>query len=281
MKFFARGGSSPLSRGIPSPGHSSRGSTGIIPALAGNTGNGSTTNSACTDHPRSRGEYRSGVRGGATTPGSSPLSRGIRNCWVLSSVSARIIPALAGNTGQEVLRVRRRSDHPRSRGEYKVEREVREVREGSSPLSRGIQQGTLFGQCPGRIIPALAGNTGLRSPAPRSPRDHPRSRGEYGLHAHVDRVSLGSSPLSRGILGANDRHLTATGIIPALAGNTGLRSPAPRSPRDHPRSRGEYSWVLPLRACTTGSSPLSRGILRPSPADIARGGIIPALAGNT
>ena len=90
------------------------------------------------DHPRSRGEYLSGlVQGGAET-GSSPLSRGIRRMapFILRVLGSsplsrgilgpdgipyaigRIIPALAGNTTSLATVFVHDGDHPRSRGEY-------------------------------------------------------------------------------------------------------------------------------------------------------------------
>ena len=93
-----RGGSSPLSRGIPHDSMYSLEYLRIIPALAGNTSAYDTSLVPAADHPRSRGEYLTrGVR--APAPGgSSPLSRGIlRLPWELRG-SGRIIPALAGNT---------------------------------------------------------------------------------------------------------------------------------------------------------------------------------------
>ena len=70
-------GSSPLSRGIlvkhccmPLWGR-------IIPALAGNTVPATSSPLCNGDHPRSRGEYRSGDIWITTSSGSSPLSRGI------------------------------------------------------------------------------------------------------------------------------------------------------------------------------------------------------------
>ena len=51
------GGSSPLSRGILDLSHAVTETTGIIPALAGNTSQRSTAWTARGDHPRSRGEY--------------------------------------------------------------------------------------------------------------------------------------------------------------------------------------------------------------------------------
>ena len=70
------------------------------------------------------------------------------------------------------------------------------------------------------IIPALAGNTIPRFRLPRALRDHPRSRGEYGLAAYVVVTGVGSSPLSRGIRSCEPSRLLFRGIIPALAGNT-------------------------------------------------------------
>ena len=51
----------------------------IIPALAGNTCWLVAAKCFSKDHPRSRGEYSSDDVDDEFTPGSSPLSRGIRN----------------------------------------------------------------------------------------------------------------------------------------------------------------------------------------------------------
>ena len=92
---------------------------------------------------------------------------------------------------------------------------------GSSPLSRGIhtsanKPGVLYG-----IIPALAGNTRGGRAASCRRADHPRSRGEYSMMSVRMVVVFGSSPLSRGILAQAVWRGLQTGIIPALAGNTG------------------------------------------------------------
>ena len=55
-------------------------------------------------------------------------------------VNARIIPALAGNTGDVQQWGHVSSDHPRSRGEYDWSWENLRETMGSSPLSRGIRQ---------------------------------------------------------------------------------------------------------------------------------------------
>ena len=136
--------------------------------------------------------------------------------------------------------------------------------------------------------------------------DHPRSRGEYQPHSRRKSGSLGSSPLSRGILKRIDDSALVRGIIPALAGNTsGLKFsgglpvnirngiiPAlagntihrvfsSNAGKDHPRSRGEYPDSRIMVLIYLGSSPLSRGIHRGEHKTYTVGRIIPALAGNT
>ena len=157
---FRLNGSSPLSRGIRSHHRSRTPCAGIIPALAGNTGDRSMITVQGGDHPRSRGEYLTALVNDKTLQGSSPLSRGILPCVEFRHGHERIIPALAGNTGRNRAVPRPGPDHPRSRGEYGASRPAVIRRVGSSPLSRGIRgRAVAAGRLPG-IIPALAGNTG-------------------------------------------------------------------------------------------------------------------------
>ena len=133
--------------------------SGIIPALAGNTGSSGSRSGFLEDHPRSRGEYTHPDYLRPAVVGSSPLSRGIRCGSSASRVWVGIIPALAGNTRYLHRLDRDRSDHPRSRGEYRTWSTRSASSSGSSPLSRGILGGQCLGFLRGRIIPALAGNT--------------------------------------------------------------------------------------------------------------------------
>ena len=274
-------GSSPLSRGIPSARRHPRAGTRIIPALAGNTHRCSLWCWVCWDHPRSRGEYYLPDEFSVFNNGSSPLSRGIRRLGQVSHRHGRIIPALAGNTPYLRSKSGVAKDHPRSRGEY-CNRKLHSLEcSGSSPLSRGIpSMGGSSSTC-GGIIPALAGNTSARVPQPGQLTDHPRSRGEYWYPRAFPGPRKGSSPLSRGILRSHELWRVPTGIIPALAGNTGCPTRQAHPRGDHPRSRGEYPFTGVGHLPYTGSSPLSRGI--PSPYNIIGvfDRIIPALAGNT
>ena len=214
-------------------------------------------------------------------PGSSPLSRGIRDLLLLLQHLLRIIPALAGNTRCGSGSTRSRRDHPRSRGEYAGVEEFLVSGAGSSPLSRGIPAAVRqHRHCRG-IIPALAGNTLPLVDDFSAFSDHPRSRGEYLGSVSNRAAGQGSSPLSRGIRIGDVSDASTVGIIPALAGNTELVSNRQWIGEDHPRSRGEYSCQPPSISDAIGSSPLSRGILARSWRGVAGGGIIPALAGNT
>ena len=152
---------------------------------------------------------------------------------------------------------------------------------GSSPLSRGILRRLPRLAARGRIIPALAGNTGFSWPTGRWSWDHPRSRGEYSAGCRRWLPGTGSSPLSRGIRFRRRLHTVPPGIIPALAGNTRVGSPSATASEDHPRSRGEYASRATCIWIVTGSSPLSRGIQVRTQRVGEVGGIIPALAGNT
>ena len=152
---------------------------------------------------------------------------------------------------------------------------------GSSPLSRGIPVCANHTHTGMRIIPALAGNTGLAMVSFLPAGDHPRSRGEYNKGGDSGRAVGGSSPLSRGIRASRFSPIFRARIIPALAGNTMRRYSNPVPGKDHPRSRGEYLRLVLTSGIFGGSSPLSRGILGNYPCHNCRVGIIPALAGNT
>ncbi len=137
-------GSSPLSRGILGGEHGGAGQPRIIPALAGNTSPAHRAKNPCRDHPRSRGEYDAEQVGDVGGEGSSPLSRGIPTNTTDRAVSARIIPALAGNTPSRDAATDFDADHPRSRGEYDSVFPAGAAGLGSSPLSRGIPYGRIL-----------------------------------------------------------------------------------------------------------------------------------------
>ena len=254
-------GSSPLARGLHRPGEVVGDQPRIIPARAGFTGRTSWGATFSRDHPRSRGVYTASRMRMATTPGSSPLARGLPHPGRVLHDGPGIIPARAGFTpvglGLEVGP----GDHPRSRGVY-----------GSPPPSA---------RTPPRIIPARAGFTPTPITGNRSRRDHPRSRGVYFGGDLALLHCLGSSPLARGLradlAGWGGEHR----IIPARAGFTACGPVLVGGHGDHPRSRGVYSTRSSPGPCPSGSSPLARGLRAETGDVLGLGGIIPARAGFT
>ena len=132
-----------------------------------------------------------------------------------------------------------------------------------------------------RIIPAYAGSTGTTWSPMNPTTDHPRIRGEHLWPAFPNPSTIGSSPHTRGAPRAPRHSRLGARIIPAYAGSTSCRSPAPPSRADHPRIRGEHGHPDTRLISLLGSSPHTRGApagarLRPAP-----GRIIPAYAGST
>ena len=178
-------GSSPLARGLRpgclAPARRAR----IIPARAGFTSPASRPTLTLPDHPRSRGVYQ-GLRGSVTsTPGSSPLARGLPPPTRNDRRPPGIIPARAGFTGATWGSRPRTRDHPRSRGVYVAGNNIFDGVVGSSPLARGLRIGSVYLVPKGRIIPARAGFTSGRVVRAPTPRDHPRSRGVYTFSTHI------------------------------------------------------------------------------------------------
>ena len=213
--------------------------------------------------------------------GSSPLARGLPILAVVAALTWWIIPARAGFTGKTDQPHTKQQDHPRSRGVYVTPGHDNHVRNGSSPLARGLRPASRSASRLGRIIPARAGFTRKRSSSSRCAEDHPRSRGVYGKGANRFYKLAGSSPLARGLQLVGPSRQLAHRIIPARAGFTDASRMRRPGIADHPRSRGVYDNPVSSLARWRGSSPLARGLLHEGVLPEEMGGIIPARAGFT
>ena len=254
-------GSSPLARGLRGTPRGPPSRPRIIPARAGFTAPPPVILSKSWDHPRSRGVYlRLGCsRGGGV--GSSPLARGLHcRVWCWGSMNG-IIPARAGFTSVLHASHLPFEDHPRSRGVYIRPAEKILLRNGSSPLARGLRDPVRDITQVRGIIPARAGFTSGWVVAEGEGSDHPRSRGVYAT--------------------CLTRCASSSRIIPARAGFTGSLPPISRVQADHPRSRGVYTNTVPFTYRDGGSSPLARGLHIHHRPQGARERIIPARAGFT
>ena len=152
--------------------------------------------------------------------GSSPLARGLQQGALGLGERPRIIPARAGFTRGARGVEEEATDHPRSRGVYIISPTLSALWSGSSPLARGLPFDLLLLIFDTRIIPARAGFTPNRVTAISLAKDHPRSRGVYLLVRSRSILSVGSSPLARGLLIKKSASKRITGIIPARAGFT-------------------------------------------------------------
>ena len=152
---------------------------------------------------------------------------------------------------------------------------------GSSPLARGTRADRDSRTDGSGLIPARAGNTQLAVADPVAKRAHPRSRGEHVVCSLDAGFLVGSSPLARGTLSCTRQAGCRVGLIPARAGNTGMRHLSISQMRAHPRSRGEHTHNVHQIPADQGSSPLARGTRSPRRSPRARAGLIPARAGNT
>ena len=213
-------GSSPHTRGLPSPTTQCLPRPRIIPAHAGFTRPAQAGRQRPPDHPRTRGVYSARAGTGPCASGSSPHTRGLRGALTGGLRSPGIIPAHAGFTYRAARRRKARPDHPRTRGVYWAARALPPGTVGSSPHTRGLHGRASPAPPVVRIIPAHAGFT--------------RRPGGDGLYPQ------GSSPHTRGLQATWRGWPLSSGIIPAHAGFTrGPGSPRCHA-RDHPRTRGVY-----------------------------------------
>ena len=111
--------------------------------------------------------------------------------------------------------------------------------------------------------------------------DHPRSRGVYGQCDRGVALSVGSSPLARGLQCGLPVDGQLQGIIPARAGFTPRTINRDAESGDHPRSRGVYGNIRGYATSRGGSSPLARGLPVRNYLAHPTARIIPARAGFT
>ncbi len=210
------------------------------------------------DHPRSRGNHPSLPGLHCQLAGSPPLAREPLQKKQLSLPIGRITPARAGTTPAAGTAITSRRDHPRSRGNHWYSKCSSPVIGGSPPLAREpliLLPKLMFND---RITPARAGTTKLNVAGNTARKDHPRSRGNHGIHSIRLAVGAGSPPLAREPQSRRPLRVLERGITPARAGTTLMISTYVHCNEDHPRSRGNHSPLLDFPTFVAGSPPLAR-----------------------
>ena len=132
---------------------------GIIPACAGNTPSEWQDHVDGRDHPRVCGEHTPETPLTDEELGSSPRVRGTQMPPGPPKPQPRIIPACAGNTDSDDVRIAHDGDHPRVCGEHVTYAVEGASSQGSSPRVRGTQGRSVVRLPTAGIIPACAGNT--------------------------------------------------------------------------------------------------------------------------
>ncbi|EHO16010.1 hypothetical protein HMPREF9623_01556 [Stomatobaculum longum] len=233
--------------------------------------------------------------------GSPPRVRGKPETRPEVRPVARITPACAGKTMQELKIFESSEDHPRVCGENFPSRGHISPSPGSPPRVRGKPGDTPRRRLSPRITPACAGKTNGFYLSCCISWDHPRVCGENRFRKGGKTYTEGSPPRVRGKLFFLKKWLTMLGspprvrgkhavkksfpdsirITPACAGKTLLKAPADLLVKDHPRVCGEnrFSWMS--AAAHVGSPPRVRGKHHAAVEAHAVVGITPACAGKT
>ena len=191
-------GSSPLTRGKQPFLPCRHGSFGLIPAHAGKTWFWDCMKTMGGAHPRSRGENARTTHREHDGWGSSPLTRGKPQGLDGLLTVGGLIPAHAGKTMPPSTNSEPRRAHPRSRGENVFKSGADQMKEGSSPLTRGKRTSPTPPPTLSGLIPAHAGKTVCLGVDLATDRAHPRSRGENLIETDPTQAERGSSPLTRG-----------------------------------------------------------------------------------
>ena len=274
-------GSSPLTRGKRDLRRVEGEAVRLIPTHAGKTPRSDPDQSPQTAHPHSRGENDARPDLYLAVRGSSPLTRGKRAPHGALPYRVRLIPTHAGKTVRSAAVLVLIRAHPHSRGENSMQPYVDQLREGSSPLTRGKRP--VLRPVRGRVglIPTHAGKTDLFLVSKEDTPAHPHSRGENGQKVHSGSPSGGSSPLTRGKPRHHDKGNLRVGLIPTHAGKTRSSGHLLLVVVAHPHSRGENAAASCAFCSSDGSSPLTRG--KPSVQTLASTGfgLIPTHAGKT
>jgi len=170
------------------------------------------------DHPRARGDHFCNARIANSLTGSPPRTRGPFTRRLHSSLHYRITPAHAGTIPALTCLPAVVEDHPRARGDHKLEKEVYLTEQGSPPRTRGPLCVTRHPDSLDGITPAHAGTMRF-DPQGRCPTgDHPRARGDHPNSRISLIFILGSPPRTRGPLIQQSLKFIHNRITPAHAG---------------------------------------------------------------
>ncbi len=228
-----------------------------------------------------RGEERCPPGSASGTPGTPPRARGGGIPVQGDGGRCGNTPACAGRRCGGAPRQSAPREHPRVRGEEHRWRIAPLRTPGTPPRARGggVERGELPGP-PGNT-PACAGRRPRCRGVPLQIWEHPRVRGEERTADWLTPRCAGTPPRARGGAGHNGRSGDHEGNTPACAGRRAAAAPATRSPREHPRVRGEEAWASCWPNRHGGTPPRARGGAGEPTAGVPGAGNTPACAGRS
>ena len=230
-----------------------------IPACAGETRAPAWHTSDKWVYPRVCGGNRVDDNRDNDAGGLSPRVRGKRPASMRLTISARSIPACAGETPRPISAADGREVYPRVCGGNRVECRRECAAGGLSPRVRGKHCDNPPTGMALRSIPACAGETPVGGSAAAADWVYPRVCGGnyFGLHDPQDDPGL--SPRVRGKRNLGLGHLDAPRSIPACAGETPGRGQQLYGLLVYPRVCGGNGFSGGARAISRGLSPRVRG----------------------
>ena len=171
-----------------------------------------------------RGENAAVVTAAFSSKGPSPHARGKRPRLRTHPGRRGTIPACAGKTRPAAASRTASPDHPRMRGENRVDSTNTNVDDGPSPHARGKLLRPHQRRVSVRTIPACAGKTSTVQVSGSPPPDHPRMRGENESLSTMGERAFGPSPHARGKRSQAMPRGCGCRTIPACAGKTSFRA---------------------------------------------------------
>ena len=215
-----------------------------------------------------------------TSPGLSPRVRGNQGRPLCHLPRRGSIPARAGEPALSMVISSLLEVYPRACGGTQFVAGPRQFAHGLSPRVRGNRRPSSAAPCPGRSIPARAGEPTCACPAPPPVAVYPRACGGTSTIQECEADLGGLSPRVRGNLqngGAVDDRL---GSIPARAGEPPSPASDQPTPGVYPRACGGTRRSSRRRRWGSGLSPRVRGNPLLPGFPTFKKGSIPARAGE-
>ena len=273
-------GLSPRVRGNPARRRKPPSGSGTIPACAGEPPSPYPGDPGAWDYPRVCGGTKDRAKKGEIYGGLSPRVRGNRRNGSGNWRRRGTIPACAGEPPVSAKHCQHVRDYPRVCGGTSFAQRLYVHTWGLSPRVRGNQHlMTEISEKEG-TIPACAGEPDEEWVHRLYRGDYPRVCGGTSSASSTIVRSMGLSPRVRGNPGNSNPVMSASGTIPACAGEPSTLLAARRMFRDYPRVCGGTMTRQISASDTPGLSPRVRGNLRPRRRIPGQDGTIPACAGE-